>query len=177
MRIDVHIHHHAVDPAIGTALGGLAEACQTILKEIEKMNDQLKTAQDDLVATVAEIKTESESIKAYVLGQPDVIAAAVAKALDEHDVEETDAAATIEQARADAKAAVDDVLAAINNTGSDTAAAGGGSDSVLGGAGGETLPAGSGDDSVSTGSGTDSVSGGTGDDTVSGGTGNDSAAA
>lgn len=77
------------------------------------MRTELTGAVATLIATTAEEVTELGSILVYVQGQPDLIAAAVQKALDAAGVDEVTAAAQIEQARSDAKSSVDAVLAAV----------------------------------------------------------------
>jgi hypothetical protein len=93
---------------IGVALGGI------ILWRIQAMNQKLTDAINDLNAEVADSKGKLASILTFVEGTPALVAAAVAQALADNDVEETQAADSIEAARQTMSDNVDGVLSAID---------------------------------------------------------------
>lgn len=134
MRIEVHVHHHFADEGTLRKL---------IREEVQKVTQKLLAAVAALTATVQAETTVLQSVTAYVQGVPDLVAKAVADALAAHDVDDDEAADTIEAARASVESAVTSVLNAIpQNTPQ----------------GGDTTPAGDGNDTISAGGGDDTVS-------------------
>jgi hypothetical protein len=85
-----------------------------ILWRIQTMNTKLEAALAANNEGTARIVGKLGSIKTFIQGVPALVAAAVADALAQHDVEEAAAADTINQAEATAEAAVDDALSAID---------------------------------------------------------------
>jgi hypothetical protein len=116
---------------------------QLALKGIADMNDQLKTAVDDLVAETQDANGKLESIKTYLHGVPDLVATAVETALANVNADESAAAEQIEAARSTISSSVDATLDAIQandttDTGSTSTDAGSGSTDTGGSASGGT---------------------------------------
>lgn len=106
MRLDHHIHLPSEDKIL-TAISKLR-------KDTNEMGEALRASVDALVAEVAESNGKLESVKAFLVGLPDLVAAAVADALAAANVEEAEAAAQIDAARQAISDEVDAVEAAIN---------------------------------------------------------------
>lgn len=129
MRLEVHHYFHTDDAAV------LAEIAK-LRRDIRDMNLKLSAAVAALTQSTAEIAGKLDSIENYVRGVPDVVAAAVADALAQADVDANAAADLIDAARTTTEKEVGDVLAAIDNPG------GGGEDTTDDGAGDDTVTGG-----------------------------------
>lgn len=147
-------------------LDAVLSALETSKRDMEHMNLKLQMAVAALVQTSADEKVELTALQTFIAGQPDVIAAAVSKALAEHDVDDEDAADTIEAARADAKAAVDSAFASL--PGNDTISGGGDTSTLSGGLGDDTINGGNGTDTLVSGNGADTLGDNTGGQVVTG---------
>lgn len=84
-----------------------------ILRGIRKMS-QLTDAVAALLAEVTDSTTKLDSIETFIKGVPDLVAAAVATALENANVEAQTAAAQVDQARDAISGKVDEALAAID---------------------------------------------------------------
>lgn len=78
------------------------------------MSEALKASVDALVAEVAESNGKLESVRVFLVGLPDLVAAAVADALEAANVEAAEAAIQIDAARNEISSKVDAVEAAIS---------------------------------------------------------------
>lgn len=136
---------HTLDPVAMALLRRVAEGLHHFpsTKELHDMRASLAAAILASQSLAASEKTLEGSIKAYVSGEPDRIAAAVAAALASASVDDDTAAGLIEAASAEAATSVADSLIAITTPGP-------GTDTVAG----QTAPI-------------DTVNGGQGDDVVS----------
>lgn len=80
------------------------------------MGEQTNAAVQDLIAEVQDSKTKLEGLTTIVRGFPAVVAAAVAEALSNANVDDATAAAAIESATQEISDAVDQALAASEPT-------------------------------------------------------------
>lgn len=131
---------------IGLGLFAIAGA---ILKHGREPDmSKLTDAVDGLIAEVADSNTKLDSITAFIVGVPELVAAAVAEALENASVEADEAADLIDAARSDVSDKVDAALAAISNgtEGEDTQP---GADTTTEPAGENTTAGGEGEDTIS----------------------------
>lgn len=147
----------------------------TILWRTKTMNDKLQASVDQLVAETQESQGKLASIRTYLTGIPALVAAAVAQALSNANVDDETAAGEIDQARQTISDSVDQTLSAIdaNPAPGDTGSvATGGSDTGAGGS--DTAGAGAATGTQAAATGTQAAAGG-GSDDQSGGTTNSGA--
>lgn len=92
---------------VGVVVGAI------VLWRIDTMRQSLTDAISALTAEVEDSTGKLASIEAFVKGVPDLVGAAVGDALAAHDVEEDEAAASIDAARQAMSDRVDETLEAI----------------------------------------------------------------
>lgn len=127
------------------ALGLFVLAGAIFLKDRKPMT-KLTDAVNGLLAEVSDSNTKLDSIRAFIVGVPALVAAAVADALAAADVEAEEAAGLIDEARTEISDKVDAALNAIDaNTGEDTQP---GEDTNTGPVGEDTQVGGQGEDSL-----------------------------
>lgn len=100
LSFDFHIH--------------LSPGLSNLIERFLGMNERLRTALEGLTAEVADSNTKLASIQAFVEGVPQLVAEAVADALESADVEADQAADLIDEARTTVSDRVDSVLAAVS---------------------------------------------------------------
>ncbi len=108
LSFDFHIH--------------LSPGLSQLIERFCKMNERLAKALDDLTSEVADSNGKLDSIKAAVENFPNVVAEAVADALEQAELDADEAASIIDAAREAVSDRVDSVLAAVetNPGGDDT---------------------------------------------------------
>jgi hypothetical protein len=113
IRVDVH-HHFEVDKGLLAELKAIGGKLETLTKETKMQNAKLAAAIAAMQEEVTDSTGKLASIKAAILGMPALVAAAVASALAEANVDDDAAADLVDQARQTMSDSVDDTLAAIN---------------------------------------------------------------
>jgi intracellular sulfur oxidation DsrE/DsrF family protein len=136
MRLDIHVYHHVeiagLDVGISSVLGAIAN-----LKEDQMtVNAKLLAASAAAAAMLQPITDKLNALETFVNdGVPKLVAAGVADALAQTDLDEGQIADVISGVLATIQKEVDDVIlpaAEANTGGGDTAPAGGGEDTVTG---------------------------------------------
>lgn len=134
------------------------------LKRSEKsMNTKLAASIAAAQAKLSDIQGKDASIKAFIVGEPDRLKAALQAFAAEHDIDEDEASSTIDSFVTQASDSVNDTFAAINTNAAPTDTP---LEPPVPATGDTTQGAGGGTDTVDAGGGTDSVDGGQGTDSV-----------
>jgi Ca2+-binding RTX toxin-like protein len=208
MAFELHVVHSLdarTEELLLVAVGRIERAIRNLRKDEKIMNTKLQGVVTGLAPRLQSIDTVLASVQTFIsTGVNQIVAAAVAKALADNNVDEDAAADTVDAAVADVEHHLQPLMDAIKagtsdqNTptpitpepvppevtgGTDTQTdAGGEASTPAGGAGDDSVQGGTGTDTITggeastpqAGAGDDSLQGGQGSDSIQGGTGDDS---